>query len=256
MIKARKNKSGFTLVELLVVISIIALLLGVLMPSMQKAKSLARSVICSSNLKQIGLGVDMYLGDYNRNIFPLVHYGTRGANEFGRYWYFGFEPVSSFSLPEGQRELDRKSAKLYRYIQQYDSVEICPAFPYRDYKPKFKTRWMTYGVNAKLSQDLRGPNGRIVSLNKLISAPQDVVLFADSAYINTHLPPATPSNPMLEEWHYISPGEPTVHFRHGGRANLLYCDGHVGQSDPEPDTFGPFLPEQKVGCLPDSVKFQ
>jgi len=65
----RKNK-GFTLVELLVVISIIALLLAILIPTMRKAQEQARFVICKSNLQQIGLAGIMYL-QANDGMFPF-----------------------------------------------------------------------------------------------------------------------------------------------------------------------------------------
>ena len=52
-----KNE-GFTLIELLVVISIIAVLLSILMPALNKAKNMARMVICSNNLHQIAIGLN------------------------------------------------------------------------------------------------------------------------------------------------------------------------------------------------------
>ncbi|MCE5341594.1 MAG: type II secretion system GspH family protein [Planctomycetaceae bacterium] len=64
-----KKIKGFTLVELLVVISIIAVLLAVLMPSLRKAKEQANFVICKNNLRQIGLAGTMYL-QANNNAFP------------------------------------------------------------------------------------------------------------------------------------------------------------------------------------------
>jgi prepilin-type N-terminal cleavage/methylation domain-containing protein/prepilin-type processing-associated H-X9-DG protein len=64
----KKNK-GFTLVELLVVISIIAVLLAILMPSMKKAQEQARFVICKSNFKTYGLAITMYL-QANNDGFP------------------------------------------------------------------------------------------------------------------------------------------------------------------------------------------
>ncbi len=58
-----KKKKAFTLVELLVVISIIALLMSILMPSLQRAKTMAKRIVCQSNLKQWGLVWAMYVED-------------------------------------------------------------------------------------------------------------------------------------------------------------------------------------------------
>ena len=68
-------KSGFTLVELLVVISIIALLLAILMPSLQKAREQGRKVVCMTNLKQQAYALLLYTEDNNGKL-PT-------ANEFG-----------------------------------------------------------------------------------------------------------------------------------------------------------------------------
>jgi len=65
----RKNK-GFTLVELLVVISVIALLMAILLPSLSKARKQAQSIICRSNLRNYGLAGTMYLETHN-NMFPF-----------------------------------------------------------------------------------------------------------------------------------------------------------------------------------------
>jgi prepilin-type N-terminal cleavage/methylation domain-containing protein/prepilin-type processing-associated H-X9-DG protein len=64
-----KNKNGFTLVELLVVVSIIALLLAILIPAMNKAKEQANSVVCKCNLKNYALAGTMYLQE-NNNRYP------------------------------------------------------------------------------------------------------------------------------------------------------------------------------------------
>jgi prepilin-type N-terminal cleavage/methylation domain-containing protein len=66
MIWARKKTiRAFTLVELLVVISIIALLVSILMPSLGRAREQARAVVCLCGLRQLGLGLTMYAGDHS-----------------------------------------------------------------------------------------------------------------------------------------------------------------------------------------------
>jgi prepilin-type processing-associated H-X9-DG protein/prepilin-type N-terminal cleavage/methylation domain-containing protein len=258
---SKSDKNGFTAMELLVVISITAFLLSIMVPAMRKARSQAKSVLCFSNLKQISIGFEMYLDDNNRNVFPLVDIDDNDEGVPGRFWYFGFEPAWSWGLPEGSRVIDRKLAKLYPYIRDYDSVEICPAFPYNhsDFKPKFTTKWMTYGINTPhLSRDLRMTSRKIIiNFDKKIRQTNRAVLFADSAIVNYHQSPASPSNPMFEEWYYIqSEGDKSVHFRHNGKANVLYCDGHVEQSGPEPGSFDSMLPELKIGWLPADIKFE
>ena len=76
-----KAVKGFTLVELLVVISIIAMLLAVLMPALSKARGVAKRTMCGSNFKQVGLGMIMYATNENNGILPEAP-----NNQHGYYW--------------------------------------------------------------------------------------------------------------------------------------------------------------------------
>jgi prepilin-type N-terminal cleavage/methylation domain-containing protein len=68
-----KRQNAFTIVELLVVISIIAIVIALLLPALVKARILANQMICSSNLSQLGLATQMYVNEYN--VYPPTDLG-------------------------------------------------------------------------------------------------------------------------------------------------------------------------------------
>jgi prepilin-type processing-associated H-X9-DG protein/prepilin-type N-terminal cleavage/methylation domain-containing protein len=78
------QRPAFTLVELLIVIGIIALLISILLPAMSQARHSARTVICASNLRQIGLGLQLYVNE-NEGFFPGPNTSGLGLYRGGQY---------------------------------------------------------------------------------------------------------------------------------------------------------------------------
>ena len=116
-----QNRRGFTLIELLVVISIIAVLMGILMPALQRAKKMAQSIACSSNLRTLTLAWRMY-GDSNDDKLVACQDGMPGRpNWISGQLSYTDEPVN-WSL-----ENDLKKSPLWPYAGGEPEVFKCPA---------------------------------------------------------------------------------------------------------------------------------
>ena len=108
--KEQIHRGGFTLVELLVVIGIIALLVAILLPALTKARKLANTTACLSNLRQMGMAWTQYLSD-SRGHLPYYMWQNTGTADqvWSGYWtgilsYYGASP-SRLLCPEAAEEV-------------------------------------------------------------------------------------------------------------------------------------------------------
>jgi len=241
-----QNQRAFTLIELLVVIAIIAFLSALLLPALARAKASAQRAACESNLRQLGLGTEMYLNDNAGVFFNLCHPPTAA----GQQWWFGWLASGA----EGQRAFDLSTGVLFRYLRG-SNVRLCPSPCWSS--PRFKLKGtnviFSYGGNSFL---LASQGQKPISANQIMH-PADTALFADAAQVNTFQAPASPANPMFEEWYYLTlqtnyanfNNQPNGHFRHAQRANVVFADGHVNLEKSVPGSYDKRLPDQFIGQL-------
>ncbi|MBK9139648.1 MAG: prepilin-type N-terminal cleavage/methylation domain-containing protein [Verrucomicrobia bacterium] len=231
--------SAFSLVELLVVMAVLGVLAALLLPTITRSQDTARRIRCVSNLHQLGLAGQMYWDDHGGATF---RYRTGAVNGGDCYW-FGWLARGD----EGARDFDPSAGALFPYLGGR-GVEICPSLKPTGPRFKLKARGAAYGYgyNLHLSAPANQPPVNV----RQLARPEQRVFLADAAQVNTFQAPASPENPLLEEFYFVSTDEPTVHFRHQRQANAVFCDGHVAAEPPVPGSLDTRLPPEVIGRLP------
>ncbi len=246
--RRKRGRLAFTLIELLVVMAIIGIIAALLLPALARSKGSAQQAKCSSNLHQLGIAAHLYWDDNDGKCFTTVAIPTNGGVIHWCGWLDG-------TKPEGQRAYDFSCSKLFPYVSGSD-VRLCPSL--NSSLPQFKLKatniiFFSYGYNG-IALSPKSPTAPPIQISQ-VKRLADIALFADAAQINDFQSPASPSNPMLEEWYYLDDPTntgtanyyPHGHFRHSQKAVVAFCDGHAGRETFLPDSLDPKLPAQCVG---------
>jgi len=215
---ARRTTHGFTLVELLVVVSIIALLLSILLPAVNRALGIARQVACKSNQKQIGLGFSIYHQD-NNYVYPSAdNPNLPGINPDGVMWKgrvhraleLPMDPISTL-LPENFVE----------------SIWACPALVEpnigntdKGYQVANGNMCSTWGVIADKTDACAGTR----AVHEITAGPANVMIMRENRTVNNRGNDSFWLFPNNED-------ELELPGRHGDVQNILFADGHVDTLD-------------------------
>jgi prepilin-type N-terminal cleavage/methylation domain-containing protein/prepilin-type processing-associated H-X9-DG protein len=185
---SRRSSRGFSLIELLVVVAIIAILAAMLLPALAKAKARARATACLSELKQLGIGVAFYEGD-NRDALPETSH--QALSWIGMLAVYGLT-----------------------------NVYICP-------DDTNHLRITSYAINDFLTPHPFGAVGLDFSILSSVPAPTETLHLAEARgdYIGSdHFHFADASNGGFTPNGFALQ---VAVLRHVGTANYLFADAHV-----------------------------
>jgi prepilin-type N-terminal cleavage/methylation domain-containing protein/prepilin-type processing-associated H-X9-DG protein len=202
------RRNGFTLIELLVVIAIIAILAAILFPVFARARENARRASCMSNLKQIGLGMMMYVQDYDGKYF-LRTYSSDGAGAITGTIY-------SYWSPRAKAGGGYYPWVLEPYIKS-TQLFVCPSN---------RSAFSSYAYN--------GYPATTQYTESMIDAPSQMVAIVDDQFGGgiAYSPNGTGWNSNFCETYNTpaDPGCPTdqkFYGRHLDGVNIAFMDGHV-----------------------------
>jgi prepilin-type N-terminal cleavage/methylation domain-containing protein/prepilin-type processing-associated H-X9-DG protein len=212
-----RSRAAFTLIELLVVVAIIGVLASLLLPALANAKTKGRSTGCINNLRQIGIGMQMYADDHD-GYFPTTTHGA-GTNAS---WIY----------------------QLADYLGQVDKVRGCLADPKSE--ERLAAKGTSYIMNEFTSVDAVDPFGNILQsyrkADALAHPTETITVFECANALGASIFNDHTHSRNWSSWAAVTADIQPDQHRNGGQradhsagtANYLYADGHVNSLQAAP----------------------
>lgn len=201
---------GFTLIELLVVVAIIAMLVAMLLPSLGKAREVARGVACMSNLRQVNIAFHMFANDHDGH---LPHYDGPKYAGLAVKWFGSWDSSNNFRGDVGALSPYWGTA----------SIGGCHSFDEDDLRPQYGPT--DYAYSDVLARQT-GPAAPLGAKMARIKNHTETVLAFDSARLNNWQ--YTPGELDRTPWGYAPSQQwASFHGRHNGAGNVGWVDGHA-----------------------------
>ncbi len=231
-----QSRRGFTLLELLVVIAIIVILLALFLPAVQNARATARCSTCLSNMKQIGVAIQMFhdvkhvLPNYRLCPAPWMGGGDLYCQQLtaptqwtgpSEIWWAPYDNRVAPADPP-LPDFDPSNFILSSFVNTTNSIFQCPEG--YDRTVGSPTLGQTYQVSYALSKIIGGPNGMRLETISTLNGTSKVML----CWEHDNTPgcsdatgePVTPFTSSDAQPHY-----PVA--RHMDIFNVMFCDGHI-----------------------------
>lgn len=211
---SRLWRTGFTLLELLVSISVIALMAGILVPVLGRAKRSARCLQSQANLRQLHTMTELYKNDH-KNLFPKPAEGTfRGNGDMGSdkrvevLWYNAVDPYGGLNPPTTVAERQNRNDAPWKQSAAWAVIT-----------PDRQGANRTFKMNAHFADDNAG---RYQTQENQVRHPSDTVLYGDGQAedMDGQTSIGNASNFSMTEG-IVGPRNP------GRTVNIAFVDGHV-----------------------------